>query len=51
MSEIQPTILSDEELFRAARSYFIGHGVLSLRYQEELLNRFEKLLDKSGDNE
>jgi hypothetical protein len=51
MSEIQPTVLSDEELLRAARSYFLGHGVLSLKYQEALLDRFEKLLDKLGDNE
>ena len=51
MSEIQPRVLSDEELLRTASSYFISHGVLSLRYQEELLVRFEKLLNKLGDNE
>lgn len=51
MSEIQPTVLNDEELLRNARSYLLRHGVLSIKYQEVLLERFEKLLDKLGDNE
>lgn len=49
MYEIQHTSLSDDELLRAARSYFLKQGVLSLQYQEALMNRFEKILDKLDD--
>lgn len=49
MHDIQPTSLTDDELLRTARSHFIRHGVLSLQYQETLMNRFEKLLDKIDD--
>ena len=49
MHDIQPTSLTDDELLRTARSYFIRHGVLSLRYQEVLLDRFESVLNKLDD--
>jgi hypothetical protein len=44
MQYIQPTSLTDEELFRTCLQILIM-GELPKNYQEELLKRFEKLLD------
>lgn len=44
MHYIQPTSLTDEELFRTCLQILIM-GELPKSYQEELLKRFEKLLD------
>ena len=44
MQYIQPTSLTDEEQFRTCLQILIM-GELPKNYQEELLKRFEKLLD------
>jgi hypothetical protein len=44
MQYIQPTCLTDEELFRTCLQILITNE-LPKNYQEELLKRFEKLLD------
>jgi len=45
MPEIQPTVLTDEELFSYAYQLMDPKNGLPLAYQQELLKRFEKLLD------
>ena len=45
MYAIQPTQLTDEELFRTCLQILITEE-LPKSYQEELLKRYEKLLDK-----
>ena len=45
MYAIQPTQLTDEELFRTCLQILITDE-LPKTYQEELLKRFEKALDK-----
>ena len=45
MYSIQPTQLTDEEFFRTCLQILVM-GELPKNYQEELLKRYEKALDK-----